>query len=143
MTFKDKIITLVYVAAWTVIVFGAAFPSVFLKGDFTFLRESNDYIKIVHSLGIVIMLYFFEMAYCFYIQDLDKELLRKFSIVNCLLVSLAVFSLVSTVAVENITTRIVFFIVCWILMLIMKYESTKILTETLIKKRVIQLEITK
>jgi amino acid transporter len=62
-------------------------------------------------------------------QDLDKDRLKKFSIFNCILISLTVFSLISTAVVEDITQRIIYFVICWVSILAIKYKSTKILIE--------------
>jgi len=136
MTFRDKIITCTYVVAWAGILFGATFPSVVLDWNFSFLKERGNN-EIAFALALLVMVQFFEMAYCFYTQNLTKKQLRKFGINICLLAVLVALSLITAFVVENFKIRLFYFILFWIGTLMVKYESV-----VLAKKRVIRLKKT-
>ena len=113
MTFKDKIIIGVYLIAWVVL----------SVGTFPRLDSTVNHIAIVFPLSVVIMLHFFDMAYCLYTQDLNKERLIKIGIINNLFGAFIVFFLIKTITVEVLKIKIVYFILFWICMFLIKYAN--------------------
>jgi len=131
-----------YITFWGVILFGAAFPQVFLDLNFDFL-SGKDVIELsksyLFSLAMIIAIHLIDTSYIVFTNsDIEKEQLRLGLITNFISLALIAICLSFTVAITNQWGKIISFLIFWILLLITKYVSL-----SLTKPQIIKLNIPK
>ncbi|MDL2308884.1 hypothetical protein LJC68_07230 [Bacteroidales bacterium OttesenSCG-928-B11] len=131
-----KVVAFFYALMWAVVLMAATFPAFIQKCSFDFLIAPDIVVAsktYLFSLTMIIALHFFETAYCISIHDYSKQQLKKIGISNSFSIALLAVFLICTVAFESSLIKMVFFLLVWLIIALLKYISISFTEKVIIE----------
>ncbi|MDR1092406.1 MAG: hypothetical protein LBL79_15165 [Prevotella sp.] len=112
-----------YAFLWCLLLLGAAFPSIFVNCDFSFLNTSGDRTKsdaYLFSVVMIIVVHLLDMVHIISSEKIMPDKMKKGFIQTLVSIMLLVISLILINSFESYAAKIFLFVLFWGILLVYK-----------------------
>jgi hypothetical protein len=126
---KHEVILCIYTILWGSFLIGATFPQMLSDYDTSFLKGC-ELSQSIYSLTMIMALHLIDTAYMVLCsENIEKKQLRYGLVCNFLFIA---FALIFLVSIFVMSSNLLYFILFWVILLIIKYLSIKLTQQSII-----------
>lgn len=116
-----------YILIWGIILFSATFPKTLIHQDVSTLTDTgNIYLGYMYPLAMLFILHIFDLIFIIRITDDNSKRLKNCVMTSFALLVAAIITLFFSVAIPEVSIKVVFFLLCWLSIIALKFQSLKL-----------------